>query len=105
MLLSRRERTSQRGATEAHLNWGRNPYKFKLLGVPRDMANLDVYRSRIQYYRSFNRVLRNVLDDFVEKKKRTLLESEQRSGFRPSLTGRIVKIMRKIKRAHFRPTS
>jgi hypothetical protein len=95
----------QRGAQEAHLLWGRNPYKFKLLGVQRNVANLDVYRSRIQYVRYFNRVLRNALDDFAAKQKRMLLENEQRSGFLPSLAGRIVKTARKIKRSSFRPAS
>lgn len=95
----------QRGAKEAHLLWGRNPYKFKLLGVPRDMANLDIYRSRVQYYRYFSRVVRNALDDFVAEQKQMLLENERRNGFLPSLLGRAVKIMRTIKRANFRPTS
>lgn len=95
----------QRGAKEAHLSWGRNPYKFKLLGVQRDMANLDIYRSRMTYYRHVDRVFRNALDDFVEAQKLVLLENEQRSGFLPSLAGRIVKIIRRIKRSGFRPTS
>jgi hypothetical protein len=95
----------QRGAKEAHLLWGRNQYKFKLLGVQRDRANLDIYRSRMRYYRHFNRVLRNALDDFVAKQKLLLLENEHRSGFLPSLAGRIVKAMRRIKRSNFRPAS
>jgi hypothetical protein len=95
----------QRGAKEAHLLWGRNPYKFKLLGAPRDMANLDVYRSRIQYVRYLNRVLRNALDDFIVRQKRILLENEHRRGFLPSLAAGIVKAMRKIKRSNFRPAS
>jgi hypothetical protein len=93
----------QRGAREAHLSWGRNQYKFKLLGVPRDMANLDVYRSRLHYYRNLGRVLRNALRDVVEKQKLILLENEQRSGFLASLAGRVVKTMRRIKRSSFRP--
>lgn len=97
--------TIQRGAKEAHLSWGRNPYKFKLLGVARDMANLDIYRSRMAYYRYANRVLRHALGDFIEQQKLTLLEYEHRNGFLPSLAGRIVKAMREIKRSNFRPTS
>lgn len=94
----------QRHAREAHLSWGRNPYKFKLLGVQRDMANLDVYRSRLAYYRYFVRVFRNALADFIDRQKLMLLENEHRRGFLPSLTGRIVKAMRRIKRSTFRPT-
>lgn len=95
----------RRGAKEAHLSWGRNPYKFKLLGVPRAVANLDIYRSHIKYYRHFNRVLANALRDVVEKQKQMLLESEHRSGLLPSLAGRIVKLIRRIKRSNFRPVS
>jgi hypothetical protein len=95
----------ERSATEAHLLWGRNPYKYKLLGVQRDVANLDLYRSRLQYYRCFRRVFRNALDDFIEKQKLMLLENEQRSGFVPSLAGRVIKTLRRIKRASFRPAS
>jgi hypothetical protein len=95
----------ERGAKEAHLSWGRNPYKFKLLGVQRDVANLDIYRSRLTYYRYVNRVARNALNDFIDKKKLKLLENEHRRGFLPSLAGRAVKTMRKIKRSSFRPAN
>lgn len=53
------EEKIRRGAKEAHLLWGRNPYKFKLLGVARDVANLDIYRSRLHYCRYGKRVCRN----------------------------------------------
>lgn len=92
----------RRAAREAHLLWGRNPYKFKLLGVQREVANLDIYRSRLHYCRYGKRVLRNALDKLVQQQKRVLLENEQRSGWLPSVLGRIVKIMRGIKRAGFR---
>ena len=95
----------RRGAKEAHLLWGRNQYKFKLQGVPRDLANLDIYRSRLQYCRHARRVLRNALGNIVEEQKRMLLENEQRRGFLPALLGRVVKIMRSIKRSNFRPAS
>jgi hypothetical protein len=94
----------ERGAKEAHLSWGRNPYKFRLLGVQRDMANLDIYRSRPAYYLHAYRVFRNALGDFIDKRKLMLLENQQRSGFLPSLAGRIVKMMRRIKRSNFRLT-
>lgn len=93
----------RRGASEAHLLWGRNPYKFKLLGVARDVANLDIYRSRWHYCRYRSRVLKNALRNIADRQKRTLLENEQRRGLLPSLAGGVVKILRKIKRSNFRP--
>jgi hypothetical protein len=95
----------QRGAKEAHLLWGRNPYKFKLLGVARDVVNLDIYRSRIRYCRHINRVVRNALDNFAAQQKQVLLENEQRRGVLPSLLGRLVKTLRTIKRSTFRAGS
>jgi len=95
--------TIQRGAKEAHLLWGRNPYKFKLLGVQRDMVNLDIYRSRMRYYLHAHRVLRNALRNAVDKRKAALLDSEQRSGVLPPLASRIIKTGRSIKRSIFRP--
>jgi hypothetical protein len=94
----------ERGATVAHLGWGRNQYKFKLLGVQHDMANLDIYRSRMQYYRYIHRVLTLALGDFIDMHKRLLLEHAHRTGLLPSLLDRMVKMLRRVKRACFRPT-
>jgi hypothetical protein len=92
-----------RGAREAHLLWGRNPYKFKLLGVPRDMANVDIYRSRMAYYRHVDRVLRHALRDFVDKQKSMLLEGEQHGGAATTIAARLAKTVRNIKRSIARP--
>ena len=95
--------TIQRGAKEAHLLWGRNPYKFKLLGVPRDMANLDIYRSRTWYYLHLHRVLRNALRNAVDKRKAALLDNGQRSGALPALAASIARTARSLKRSIVRP--
>lgn len=95
----------QRGAKTAHLGWGRNPYKFKLLGVQHDMANLDIYRSRLQYYLHAYRVLRTAMGNYIEEQRLLLLENEHRSGFAPSLAGRLIKIVRKIKRSTYSPSN
>jgi hypothetical protein len=94
-----------RGATEAHLSWGRNPYKFKLLGIARDMANLDIYRSHPAYCRHFSRVIKNALGDVIDKQKLALLDNAQRSGFTGTLAGWIVRTVRAVKRSTFRPAS
>lgn len=92
-----------RGAREAHLLWGRNLYKFKLLGVPRDMANVDIYRSRLAYYRHIDRVLKHKLRDFIEQRKSMLLESGQQGGATTTVAARLAKTMRNIKRSIIRP--
>jgi len=95
--------TIQRGAKEAHLLWGRNPYKFKLLGVQRDVANLDLYRSRTRYYLHLHRVLRNAWRDAVARQKQALLDNAPHGGFPQTLGGRIVRTVRSAKRSIFRP--
>lgn len=94
----------QRGAKEAHLSRGRNQYKFKLLGVQREMANLDIYRSRLRYFWNSKRVIRNALRDYIKQQKSMLLETEHRRGFLPSVAASVVKTLRKLKRSSFHPT-
>jgi hypothetical protein len=39
-----------RGGREYHFLWGRYEYKYRLLGVQRDLSRLTVYRSRLQLF-------------------------------------------------------
>ncbi|HEX2530946.1 MAG TPA: GNAT family N-acetyltransferase [Burkholderiaceae bacterium] len=39
------------GGRECHLLWGRHEYKYRFLGVQRDLDNLAVYRSRMELLR------------------------------------------------------
>jgi CelD/BcsL family acetyltransferase involved in cellulose biosynthesis len=98
--LSMREKI-MRGATEAHLSWGRNQYKFKLLGVQRDMANLDVYRSRSHYLRHAPVLIRNAVATRMQEFKIRLLDSEQSTGTGAWLARGCVGIARTVKRSAF----
>ncbi|MGJ7914534.1 GNAT family N-acetyltransferase [Massilia sp. LXY-6] len=92
----------KRGAKEAHLSWGRNEYKFKLLGIQRDMANLDIYRSRAAYLLNINRVAKNAALTRLQELKIYLLENEHREGRLPWVARKIVGGMRKVKRLTYR---
>jgi hypothetical protein len=91
-----------RKAKEAHLSWGRQQYKFKLLGVQRDMANLDIYRSRFAYWRHAHRLARHAVAAYTEGKKRTLLASEHGQGRLAALARTVIGGLRAMKRAAYR---
>lgn len=50
------------GGKEYHFLWGRYDYKYRLLGVQRDLDHVAVYRSRMHMLLNGRMVLRNLLD-------------------------------------------
>jgi hypothetical protein len=91
-----------RGAKEAHLSWGRQEYKFKLKGVLREMACLDIYRSRVHYLLNAPKLARNALATSITDAKLAMLDKEQRPGALPWAARWLVGTLRAIKRARFR---
>jgi hypothetical protein len=90
-----------RKAKETHLGWGRNPYKFDLLGVQRNMANLDLYRSRFRYLQFSGTVLKNAATTTAQELKIYLLSCEQSARGPARFIGKFVSLARQIKRARF----
>jgi hypothetical protein len=71
-----------RKGSEYHFLWGRYEYKYRLLGVQRDLSHLLIYRSRLQMLRNGKTTLRHlygaqmyVLRDWMEHSARRLDES------------------------------
>lgn len=95
--LAMQEKIARR-ASMAHLSWGRQQYKFKLQGVQQDMACLDIYRSRMAYWRHPHRLLRHAARDGAQRCKRALLDSERRQGVVPALSRALVGTVRAVKR-------
>jgi CelD/BcsL family acetyltransferase involved in cellulose biosynthesis len=91
-----------RKAKEAHLSWGRQDYKFKLRGVQRDMANLDIYRSYFAYWRHAHRLAGHAAAGYAASAKRALLACEQGQGRLAALARSVVGGMRAMKRAAYR---
>lgn len=96
------QETIARKGKVAHLSWGRQQYKFKLQGVQHDMANLDVYRSRLAYWRRPQRLIRHVALDAAQRCKLVLLASEQRQGVLPTVSRALIGTMRALKRSAVR---
>src|SRR5207245_3753907 len=74
-----------RGGKEFHFLWGRYEYKYRLLGVQRDLDHLTVYRSRAQFLLNGNLVLKNAYKGYGRQAKRWLLDPKRAD----SLIGKI----------------
>ncbi|MFC6518689.1 GNAT family N-acetyltransferase [Undibacterium arcticum] len=70
---------------EFHFLWGRSEYKYKLLGVQRDLDHLAVYRSRAQFLLNGDMVLKNAFKGYGRQAKRWLLDPKRTD----SLIGRV----------------
>lgn len=87
-----------RGGQAFHFSWGRYEYKYRLLGVQRDMANLDVYRSYKSYVLNIPAVTMNACRSSIRKAKMDLLDMERQDSLAARLVTRLIKILRRIKR-------
>jgi len=87
------------GGEESHLCWGRYRYKYKLAGVQRDRASLDIYRSRAAYCRHGTAILVKKVKTCVKHGKNRLLDMEHEDGKIARAGAILVGILRKIKRA------
>jgi CelD/BcsL family acetyltransferase involved in cellulose biosynthesis len=69
-----------RGGKELHFLWGRDEYKYMLLGRQRDLDNVLVYRSRVHMLLNGGLVLRSLLQAC---KRRAKLELRRETGSLP----------------------
>lgn len=58
-----------RSGKEFHFLWGQGDYKYRLLGVQRDLDNLTVYRSRTHYFLNSGLVLKNNFAGYIRRAK------------------------------------
>jgi hypothetical protein len=70
-----------RGAKEYHFLWGRYEYKYRLLGVQRDLDRVMVYRSRLHMLLNGGRVLHTAWRGYGRRAKQWLRD-EQPAGDR-----------------------
>ena len=87
------------GGKESHLCWGRYQYKYKLAGVQRDRASLDIYRSRAAWWQHAGEILLKKIRTTVKDGKNWLLDQEHEEGKTAQAAAALVGILRKIKRA------
>jgi hypothetical protein len=91
-----------RGGNEYHFLWGQYEYKYRLLGVQRDLDHLAIYRSRLHFLLNGGTALRIALAGCNYTVKSWLLHKGRRkdnSSFMFRLVFHIVNGMRAIKRS------
>lgn len=88
-----------RGGAESHLCWGRYQYKYKLAGIQRDRASLDIYRSRAVYCQHGGAILLKKIKTCIKDGKTRLLDMEHEEGQVARAGAILVGILRKIKRS------
>jgi hypothetical protein len=88
----------QRGGNEFHFCAGRYEYKYRLLGVQRDMASVDVYRSYKPYFLNIHVVMQNALKTYLQRTKMCILDMERQSSFMARYITMIIRFLRKLKR-------
>ncbi len=89
-----------RGGREYHFLWGRYEYKYRLLGVQRDLDHLALYRSRMQMMRNGGLVLQNVYSGCSLRVRSWLLHKARqndRAGAMLRMASRLVHWLRGLK--------
>jgi len=66
-----------RGGKEFHFLWGRNEYKYRLLGVQRELDHISVYRSRTELLFNGRMALKVAFKGYGRLIKRWLLEKNR----------------------------
>ncbi len=87
-----------RGGKEFHLLLGRYEYKYRLLGETREIAHVDVYRSRLQALLHLRRIAKTALGARLLRMKLWLLEAERRDDASSRIATRLVQALRSVKR-------
>jgi CelD/BcsL family acetyltransferase involved in cellulose biosynthesis len=69
-----------RGSEEYHFLWGKNEYKYRLRGVQRNLSNLSIYRSRLQFLLNGGMALRIAVNGYIHSAKLWLLDKARRQN-------------------------
>jgi hypothetical protein len=64
----------ERGGTEFHFMWGQEEYKYRLLGVQKELSHMVVYRSRIRMLANADIVIRTTVQGWKTQFHMWLLE-------------------------------
>lgn len=86
-----------RGGREFHFLWGRYEYKYRFLGVQRDLDHLAVYRSRAQFLLNGNMVLKNAFKGYGRQAKRWLLDPKRTDSFIGRIATKVIGSMQNLR--------
>lgn len=86
-----------RGGAEFHFLWGREEYKYRLLGEQRDFDSLTIYRSRAHLLRDGRAVAKTALKSWTRQAMLWLLSPERRNSPLTQAAIKMVRTMRRLK--------
>jgi hypothetical protein len=92
----------ERGGKEYHFLWGRYEYKYRLLGVQRDLDHVTVYRSRTQVMLNGRMALRNTVDRYLWRARSSMMDRMRQSGRLPTALRFAAQTWRSLKSALLR---
>jgi hypothetical protein len=91
-----------RGGKEFHFMWGREEYKYRLLGQQRDFDSLALYRSRLRMLLDGRRVTKTAFGACRDQIKSWLLDPQNQTRAPARQVKAALELLRRIKRARHR---
>jgi hypothetical protein len=91
-----------RGGREFHFMWGREEYKYRLLGQQRDFDSLALYRSRLRMLLDGRRVAKTAIGEYRERLKSWLLNPDNQTRTPARQVKAALVLLRRIKRSRRR---
>jgi hypothetical protein len=91
-----------RGGREFHFMWGREEYKYRLLGQQRDFDSLALYRSRLRMLLDGRRVAKTAIGEYRERLKSWLLNPDNQTRTPARQVKAALVLLRRIKRGRRR---
>jgi len=88
-----------RGGKEFHFMWGREEYKYRLLGKHRDFDSLAIYRSRLAMLFDGRRVAATLLRQYRGRAKDWLLDPQNQARTPARQARALMNVVRKMRRA------
>lgn len=89
----------ERGGAEYHFLWGKNDYKYRLLGIERSLDHLTVYRSQWHRFMHLGTALEDVSRSCRRKGQLWLHEMQHRDNAAARLAANLVGAMRNLRPA------
>jgi hypothetical protein len=86
-----------RGGKECHLLWGRQAYKFSLLGVQRDLDHVLVYRSRVHFVLNIGIACRATMKGKIRQVTLWLQEAKHQNGLGAQLVVKSWDMLKKLR--------
>lgn len=86
------------GGKECHLLWGRSEYKYRFLGVQRDLDNVAVYRSRLHQLRHADIALMTAFKGYTRRAKLWFQDAQQEDRIAWRVVNLLVIVARSMKR-------